>query len=251
MIEKDPNVKYTASVEGTSVTVGPSDKPRYFDQGAETMSASADIAIHEDGHIKAEIKDGFVLLVPAPELAHIKPNFAQERFEKLAALKRINMEQAKSGGHQFTLPNTFRIVKLQDGTEALLETDITEGGKMVMVDLKKFQGYQFDQQTKDFIVDTIRKDMNLAAKHRITLTHWQNTYAPLDTWHLVINPETGEKKLYILDVGFSVDLNQSQNELDQGIEKTEFYLKKFNVGPDTRPVGSVVEDEIDEEKLSL
>ena len=51
------------------------------------------------------------------------------------ALREINVQQSKIGGHIFNIPNTTRIVIQNDGTKALLETDITEGGRLDLEDM--------------------------------------------------------------------------------------------------------------------
>lgn len=250
MSEK-PFPNYSGHVEGTSVGVGPSSGSRYIEQGNESIVKTAGISIVEDGQLLAEMPNGFVLKTVSPELEKINPDFAEKRLEKMNALREINVQQSKIGGHIFNIPNTTRIVIQNDGTKALLETDITEGGRLDLIDLKNFRGYEFDEGTRTFIIDHIKEDVQLASKYGLTLSHWQNNYAPLDTWNLVIDPATGEKKLYIIDVGHSVELQQTPEELEKGEQKIDEVLEEIKLGDKTQMVGPAFPGEIDEEKTSL
>lgn len=250
MSEKySPN--YNGHVEGTPVGVGSSTTSRYIEKGNESVVETVGISIVEDGNLLAEIPNGFVLKTVSPELESINPDFAERRLEKMNALREINVQQSKIGGHIFNIPNTTRMVTLNDGTKALLETDITESGRLSLIDLKKFRGYEFDEDTHRFIIDGIKNDVQLASKHGIALSHWQNNYAPLDTWHLVIDPDTGEKKLYVIDVGYSVELHQTPEELEKSEQKIAAVLEEIKLGEKTQIVGPAFPDEIDEERTSL
>lgn len=127
----------------------------------------------------------------------------------------------------------MRLTRDKYNRSAILQSDITEGGKREVIDLKYASDYDFTEYGRDLIVETIRKDIDLASKHRIVLSNWQNSIAPLDTWHLVVNKETGEKRVMILDVGYSVLLNQREDSISMSRQNAEEALSLIRVGAKT------------------
>ena len=68
---------------------------------------------------------------------------------------------------------------------------------------------------------------------------------------MVIDPAKKKKKLYIIDVGHSVELQQTPEELEKGEQKIDEVLEEIKLGDKTQMVGPAFPGEIDEEKTSL
>lgn len=144
----------------------------------------------------------------------INESLTTESYEKMRALSKINSHQ-KKGEHKFNLPGTIRLVREEDGSHSILLTDLTFGGKKEMVDLKYFFERSFDQETAELICQQILGDLELAEQHNIALNSWTNENFPLDTWYLIVDKETGQKKVMIVDVGKRVRLNASKTYLEK------------------------------------
>ncbi len=157
----------------------------------------------------------------------IRNDQATEAYGKFMALKAINKKLPK-GDDGFNLPNTVRMVA-DKCEKSLLVSDLTSGGKFKLYDLKYYFEFkdQLPFELKNVVEKQIKKDLALAEKNKITLTQSANINFPLDTWCLVVNPETGDGKVFIMDVGRNVHLDVTDEQLDASRCLVEKHLALF------------------------
>ncbi len=224
-----------------------------FVQGGETDTADIIVETKKEGKRVREFKGTFILkkcniwgLTPEQ-----KDSETTSSYEKLMKLKEINAIQRLKGEHQFNLPITIRLVKDHDGSLAILETNIMAGKsekKLDFIDLKYADEWDFDEDTHKLIVDTIRADFDLAAKYNVNLSVMMNTWRPLDTWCLVRDLDTNDKKLYILDVGSSVKLNDSSEDIEESRMKIYKATDSLHVGESIKRVPGRAKPDLEEEE---
>jgi hypothetical protein len=138
-----------------------------------------------------------------------------------AMLKDINAFQSPKS-HKFNLVPTLRLIKDKNGRLSILVTDLTEGGKKELVDLKKASGYKFNSKTASLIRRTIKADLSLAEKNKIQLAY--EPY-PLDTWMLLTDKTTKKSKVVITDYGYKIIIiNAPETELKRARDAVEHSL---------------------------
>ncbi len=126
-----------------------------------------------------------------------------DQWARIRAVRQILREEHKSG---FNIPGTIRGVR---GDEyGLLISDLTEGGKKEVIDLKMLRAYpgRVTPEQWNEIKRGVLNDLNLSKLYGIKLVSGN---AGLDPWLVAIDKETGECRLYISDIGM-----YSSEELD-------------------------------------
>ncbi len=165
-----------------------------------------------------------------PEIIKNVNEQVEKNFSKMMALKKINGLIPK-GEHKFNLPNTVRLMEDRQGIKSLLISDISKDGFEIF-DLSNSEEYEYDPESINIIRETIEKDLVLAEKNGIALSISETH--PLDTWFLIINTKTGEKKVMILDVGMHVIVDAEDYYIKVSHDTVSDSLAKLKIGEKTK-----------------
>ncbi len=181
---------------------------------------------------KKRVKGRFVSKIPIKSglSSEQQENQVFDSYNKFVYLREINRNQ-KNSDHKFNLPLTVRLTKADDGSHSILATDLTDGGKNKLYDLKYYFEFkdQLDERSKDIITETIKADLDLAEKYNVRLNIGTNVNFPLDAWCFVKDEQTGNDKVYIMDVGRNIKIGASAEELKRTRELIEDHLRMLRV----------------------
>lgn len=129
--------------------------------------------------------------------------------EQWDVIKRIRSELRKQGKDGFNMPGTVRGVK-SDGQTGILMTDLSEGGKKDVIDLKRLvlpqEAQKVPRKEWDKLRENVLRDVTIGLEHNISLIREQDESEEepkdiLDPWTVVVDKESGTCKLVITDIG--------------------------------------------------
>jgi len=124
-------------------------------------------------------------------------------------IKNVAKELRKEGREGFNIPGTVRGVKAELST-GILMTDLSEGGKKDVIDLKKLifheEARKVPRAEWDKLRECVLRDVQIGLENNISLIREQDEPEDepidiLDPWTVVVDKETGVCELVITDVG--------------------------------------------------
>ena len=202
-------------------------KQKRVGDGSEVKTDRTDLIYGDSKKIKGMVaKKYFTAYKTREELReHLKEVLSQWSY-----IRNAMVERKKVGKITFKTPKTIRGYEEKDKEIGILMTDLTQGGKNTVIDLKDYvEEPSFDLQTWEKIKSQLLRDVEVAREERIVLTDL--SLLALDPWLVVY--ENHEPVLYFVDVGEHTRVNQPEAKVDKAIEHVLSYIqridKKFTV----------------------
>jgi hypothetical protein len=118
------------------------------------------------------------------------------QWNKIRAVRQTLKQESKPG---FNIPGTIRGVR-GEGEYGLLLSDLSEGGKKQVIDLKMLRARPdiISPAQWQEIKKAVLNDLDIASLYGIKVV---SGLAGLDAWLVSIDKETGECKVYLSDIG--------------------------------------------------
>lgn len=176
-----------------------------------------------------KVVDGLVL--KNFHYSNAQPEWAEYHLENVLSqwrkLKSINSRRRKEGKTIFSLPGTVRGYKNED-EKGILMTDLSEGGKYPVYDLKELEMMYLDKNDWSEIKKQIERDIAIAEEEGVGLESGPNH---LDPWLITMHKE--RPTAYISDIGAYTSIDESKSQTARSTELLKKALndidKKYNL----------------------